>query len=509
MSNPQTTATAKAINNMDQYLMKIKPRMTKEFGEKKWYKLSDVIVGLITGKSIFLTTISANTSHYSKKKKEFDRGKRKKILAKSPQIDKISGYLKLPVDRVMKTYYRFVRKEYFADQKSFNELRSHSIQERVFYQRICCHDGSDIQKPHSYKAEGRCKVRDGSKSSSKKTITGLGYPLEGSIAFTQGKIYPLILNLYSTISKNFKSGKSETLNNFDTLSSHGLLDLFLHILDRGYDDASFMKECITRCMDFLIRAMKNRNIVMRDAFEGGICECKTQKEKNNLFENIELVANRLSYQKHSDYSWFKIAWTPIYMKGPGFPKDDTDILPLYLISVRIVDSKIKGIDEDTENGEFERELLFYTTKEVKTIEDAITLFLLYLLRWKIETFFRYLKQVFQLESIQVKSFEKKQNLCKLLVLATHYLYQHFHDFKENYEKTESITPKSLFQKEKSKRNQGIILQEYFYCFYLQFLREEGLTINIDSFTKFFHDLMKRSRPRYSQNTINTVYYDDS
>jgi len=508
MKNPQTTATAKVMRSIHQFLGEIKPRMTKKLGEKMWHKLSDVITGLITGKCILLPTISANTQHYSKKKKEFDCGKRRKILAKSPQIEKISGYLKYPVDMLMKGYYRFVRKKYFADQKSWEILRSYSIQERVFYQRICCHDGSDIQKPHSWKAEGRCRVRDGSKSSSKKTTTGWGYPLEGSIGYSQGRMYPLILNLYSTLSEDFKSEKSETLKNFDTLESHDLLNLFLHILDRGYDDASFMKGCELLYMDFIIRAMKNRNIITRYNFERGISECKTQKEKNDLFENIELVANRLSYHKHSDYSWFKIAWTQIYIKGPEFPKDDTDILPLYLISVRITDSKVKGIDEDAENEEFERELFFYTTKEVETIEDAIVLFLLYLLRWKIETFFRYIKQVFQLESIRVEEFEKKQNLCKLLVPATHYLYQHFHDFEENFQKTKTITANVLFQKDKQKRDQGIILQEYFYCFYLQFLQEEGLTINADSFTKFFHDLMKRSKPRYSQNTIRTVYYDD-
>jgi IS4 transposase len=79
------------------------------------------------------------------------------------------------------------------------------------------------------------------------------------------------------------------------------------------------------------------------------------------------------------------------------------------------------------NGDntFEREIYFFTNLDIQTKEDAIVVFKLYLNRWSIETWFRYLKQVFGLEKVKMLKFQKIKNLCKLLVIASSYFYEKF------------------------------------------------------------------------------------
>ena len=112
--------------------------------------------------------------------------------------------------------------------------------------------------------------------------------------------------------------------------------------------------------------------------------------------------------------------------------------------VRIVDPKIKGIEEDinteaskNNDNTFERKLYFYTNLYVESIEDAIVIFRLYLKRWSIETWFRYLKQVFGLEKMCLLNLKKLKNLCQLLVYSTYYLYTKFYeirDYTDNFSK---------------------------------------------------------------------------
>jgi len=64
--------------------------------------------------------------------------------------------------------------------------------------------------------------------------------------------------------------------------------------------------------------------------------------------------------------------------------------------------------------------------DIETPEDAIAVFKFYLKRRSIETWFKYLKQIFKLEKIRIEKYEKLINLCNLLVIASYYLYDRFY-----------------------------------------------------------------------------------
>lgn len=85
----------------------------------------------------------------------------------------------------------------------------------------------------------------------------------------------------------------------------------------------------------------------------------------------------------------------------------------------------------------ERDMYLWTNIPVSTIDDAIVVSLCYLKRWKIETVFYFLKQVFDLEKICILKLEKIKNLCALLIMAANYLYESFAECtKEEVAKTD-------------------------------------------------------------------------
>jgi len=482
--------TANVKKSLYKYFTEIKPRFLRKSGKTKWLKLTEVLQGLVFGQSCFINTIVENTPHYIRERKRYEKGKRKKGIDKNQQIKKISSYLMLPVDKLISSFLSHLRKKRFTDNNNTQNSMV-SIEERVHNQKLCLHDTTDIQKPYAWKMEKLCRVRDGSKSSQDKSVTGKGYLIEGCTAVYRNRLYPLFLSLFSTEDKDYLNDKEEAKKNLLKLETHKLLNMFLHVFDRGYDCAGFMAFCIKNSINFLIRATMNRNVILQSEFKEVIKNRKTQKDRMGIFCPVSGIINKMNFRKHhaKKYSWFKIAWIGIYIKGQDFPKNPKDVLPVNLIAVRIIDKKIKGIEEDIENNKWERDMFFYTTRSVNSLSDAIVVFLCYLLRWKIETYFRYLKQVFDLEKVCVMSFEKIKNLCSLLVIATNFLYKHFHDFEKTEQERKTVKLNKIFRKGERKRDDEIILRELLYFAYHHYCNIKNLTLNPDSYARFIKDLM--------------------
>jgi len=131
--------------------------------------------------------------------------------------------------------------------------------------------------------------------------------------------------------------------------------------------------------------------------------------------------------------------------------------------------------------DFEKEFYFYTNLNIETTKDALTIFYLYLKRWKIETWFKYLKQVFGLEKLKILKFKKLENICNLLVFASYYLYEKFYNVLNKYEK---LNKKSLENILKEENKEKAVLDFFLLKYYFQYCEQENLTFNPDSFSKF-------------------------
>ena len=115
----------------------------------------------------------------------------------------------------------------------------------------------------------------------------------------------------------------------------------------------------------------------------------------------------MDFKQIDTHKHYEIAFKKVLRKWENADSDITDVIPLNLVVIRLLkNSNIKWIQEDLQTfknawEDFEKEFYFYTNLEIKTIEDALVIFYLYLKRWKIETWFRYLKQVFWLEQLKI------------------------------------------------------------------------------------------------------------
>lgn len=474
-------AQKKIDKGISEYLKKTKPRFTNEYRRDDWMKQKELLHGLISGQSCYLNTIMEHTPNY------LEQSSNGKLLNKCAQIEKGSRHLSLSVKKLHESYLNYLAENYFNDP--FHEVLPHqksNIGKQVESAWIAAHDTTDIQKPHAKTMEYLSPTRDGSKSGKKKVVTGKGYLAEGSILLHRGRIFPADLNVYSHIEAGHKTGKVETWKNLEKLDNAGLRNGFIDVYDRGYDDATMMGAAINEFgRDFIIRGMDKRNLAPAEGFWAYNASCRTQKERSEAFYPIRyFLDHEIKYEQHADYSWFEIGWKKVVVQGRDFPKDIDDCMEMTLVSVRITDQKVNGISEDIDQGNTEREIFFYTTLPVENIEDAIFVFFCYLKRWEIETYFRFLKQVFDLESVRLQKFIKTKNLGVLLCIAAQYHYSLFHKFEKTEARLKTESPESVFGKGLKKRTDDVILQDLLYSLYLNFCRQKNLTTNPDSYAKF-------------------------
>ena len=261
-----------------------------------------------------------------------------------------------------------------------NEVKPHINNNTVF----CC-DKSDIIKPYSEKLEGLDRVRDGSKNETEK-----GYDTFEIAALTDHKKLPIEVysRIYSTLEDGFKSENTETLKGLNFVEKH-FGKTGIYALDRGYDNNLFYEYFSYGNKDFVIRAKGNRNVIYKG---------------ESL--NIEKVANFYKGKYAYEYTnqknkrkKLKFSYTPI--KLPALPDKK-----LTMVIIR---------------GHGKRPTMLITN--LKPEDKRLTLAILkaYIKRWKIEEYFRFKKQQFDLENFRVQSLQSIRNLDLILMIVIGFL----------------------------------------------------------------------------------------
>jgi len=282
--------------------------------------------------------------------------------------------LKKVIDRLSRNCKNF-------DQKSavMNNYIN-SVKPCINENTIFCCDKSDIVKPASKKLEALDQVRDGSTGKIND-----GYDTFEIAALTEEHEMPLSVysRVYSTKEKGFKSQNIETMKGLDFVKSH-FGNQGIYALDRWYDNNRFYKY-FTKDSDecnFVIRAKKTRNIIYKGKTMNILDVAKLYKGK--YVANFKDKNNNTQKAKYS-YAKIKLPAMPdknltlVIVKGLG-------LTPMMLISNLAPESK----------------------KLTKTIFEA------YLKRWKVEEYFRFKKQQFNLENIRVRSLNSIRTMDLLL-----------------------------------------------------------------------------------------------
>lgn len=228
-------------------------------------------------------------------------------------------------------------------------------------------------------------VRDGSTGEYKN-----GYYTMGITALSSERKLPIPVytRVYTSEEKNFISEDDEVLKGLKFLSKtfgKGNIRTF----DRGFDNNRYYQYLLSNKEKFVIRAKKNRDVIYKG-------------KKINILK----LANK-----------FKGKYSLKYTKKNGFKAD---------CKVSVIPIKLVCRPNDELNlvvcygfGKEPMLLISNLKSDDKRLSTAIVK--VYLMRWRIEEYYRFKKQQFNLEDLRVRSLNSIRNLELIITIAVGYI----------------------------------------------------------------------------------------
>lgn len=228
-------------------------------------------------------------------------------------------------------------------------------------------DDSDVVKPEGYKFEALGLVRDGSKSTDKKSVYEKGYHVtEACVLNSNNHPVSIFSKIHSSKEKNYTSANDVTFSAMERGAA--MFGKATFVMDRGYDDNKMFLKLGELNQDYVIRLKSNRKL---------------------YYHNKWVMATELMHRRKGKVRM------PLYYKGKNHDA--------YLshVKVQITASK-KDIYLVLVYGITEHPMMLVTNKTIKSKEDVIDVAKHYFSRWKIEEYFRCKKQMFQFENFRVR-----------------------------------------------------------------------------------------------------------
>jgi len=247
-------------------------------------------------------------------------------------------------------------------------------------------DNSDIAKPCSKKLEALANVRDGSTGEIVK-----GYQTIEAAVLTSSEKMPLPVyeKVFSAEEKGFMSETHENIQCLKSLSEN-FGNKCIRTLDRGFDANEYFRYFIENKERFVVRLKMNRNVI----FNG-----KTQ----NILDVVNKYKGNYSLKfkgKNNKNIDCKISYIPV--KLCAFPKQELTLIVVY------------GF------GKLPMMLLTnLKSPEKKKISLLVTK--VYLMRWRIEEYFKFKKQQFDFADIRVWSLKSIRNFNLIATIAVGYI----------------------------------------------------------------------------------------
>lgn len=312
--------------------------------------------------------LESNTVHLS----EIARSLEEKTSLKKT-MDRLSRNLSLfnGKENITKNYTRLVKKE--SNEKS----------------SVIIIDNSDITKTYSKKREALSDVRDGSTGEIKK-----GYLTIEAAVLSNGSKMPLPVyeKVFSVAEKGFLSETDENLKCLHYLSAN-FKKTCVRTLDRGFDAKDYYRYFLERDEKFIIRVKENRNII----YKNKTCNIMdvAKKYKGNYCMGFT--------DRNGKKIQCKISYIPVRLCA--FPQKDLVLVVVY--------------------GFGKNPMLLLTNMEIQETSQKKKLCIIvtkvYLMRWRIEEYFRFKNQQFHFEDLRVMSLNSICNLNFFATLAVGYL----------------------------------------------------------------------------------------
>lgn len=289
---------------------------------------------------------------------------------------------------LIKTVNRLCRnlQDFSDEEKSIvEENYLSSIKSSYDDKSVIVIDGSDITKPASKKLEALCKVRDGSTGE-----IGIGYHTIGAAVLSKEKKLPfgVYSRVYSSEEADFVSEDQEMLDCFKFLSGH-FKKSNIRTMDRGFDNNRYYEYFIKNKENFIIRAKKNRNVIY-----------------NGKTQNILDVANM-----------FKGKYALKFKNKDGKKVD----VKISIIPIELCEFKGTPLNLVVVHGFGELPMMLITSLSSDDKNICVDVCKVYLMRWRIEEYFKFKKQSFDYENLRVRSLQSIRTLDFLLTMAIGYV----------------------------------------------------------------------------------------
>jgi len=247
-------------------------------------------------------------------------------------------------------------------------------------------DNSDIAKPASRKLEALSEIRDGSTGE----ITQGYLTIEAAVLSETGKM-PLTVyeKVFSAAEEGFISETYENLCCLKSLSEN-FSPKCVRTLDRGFDANDYYRYFLKRNERFVIRAKKNRNVI----YNG--------KTSNIMDVALNYKGNYRMDFKDKSGKIINCKMSCIPVKLCEFPTKELTLVAVYGFGA-------------------EPMLLLSSLKMQEKKRLCHIVAKVYLMRWRIEEYFKFKKQQFELEDLRVMSLQSIRNLNLFATLAAGYI----------------------------------------------------------------------------------------
>ncbi len=289
--------------------------------------------------------------------------------------------LKKTIDRLSRNLNSFEEKQ--SVMQDYLSLVKQHVKEDY---AVIVIDNSDIAKPASRKLEALSEIRDGSTGEITK-----GYlTIEAAVLSGTGKMpLPVYEKVFSAAEEGFVSETYENLCCLKALSEN-FSPKCVRTLDRGFDANDYYRYFLKRSERFVIRAKKNRNVI----YNGKTCNIMdvALKYKGNY---------RMDFKDKKGHTLnCKMSCIPVRLCE--FPARELTLVAVYGFGA-------------------EPMLLLSSLKMQEKKRLCHIVAKVYLMRWRIEEYFKFKKQQFELEDLRVKSLHSIRNLNLCATLAAGYI----------------------------------------------------------------------------------------
>lgn len=289
--------------------------------------------------------------------------------------------LKKTIDRLSRNLSAFNEKETVMEH--YISMLKKRVDED---QAVIVIDNSDITKPCSPKMEAISDVHDGSTGEIRKGY----FTVEAAVLSKDKKMpMPVYEKVFSSAEDGFVSMTHENLCCLKSLSDHFGKNC-VRTLDRGFDANEYYKYFLKNNEKFVVRAKKNRNVIYKNKTLN-IMDAATLYKGNYRMDFIDKRGKKIAC---------KISYIPVRLCE--FPDKDLVLVVVY--------------------GFGKEPMLLLTNLEMEEKKKLCMIAAkVYLMRWRIEEYFKFKKQQFELEDLRVMSLRSIRNLNLLATLATGYI----------------------------------------------------------------------------------------